>query len=347
MTTKIISIFNNKGGVGKTNLLWNIGHSLAHLNKSVLLIDFDPQCNLSLAVLGRELFTGTLPSQNIPYGTTIRAFLQRFLQNTGGYEFFSHTGPFTHESAEIVAGDFWLNVYAESLSVGSDLLTGTGIVKYVVLREMVNFANEQRINEKKDEYDFVLVDLPPSFGALVRAALYSSDYFIVPCTPDTFSAYCVGLIGDMLPNFFQDWKDGFTRFKQSNPQFNKYDNLGASKFAGWIFNSFDTRGGEYLKADKVHHDEIRNAVEQNLVPKLNEHICLNLPAGYLVGDIEDMNTLIQNSNWLSVPVGELDAHKPIRNLDDRGVWRPNQVEQIKKLKRDFLSIAENLIQSCT
>jgi len=346
MSTRIISIFNNKGGVGKTTLLWNIGHSLGVLGKSVLLIDFDPQCNLSLAMLGVGTFTETLPTQNLPYGKAIRAFLQRFLQNTGGYEFYSHKAANTNSNTELVAGDFWLNVYAESLSVGSDLLTGTGIAKYVVLREMVIFANDVRAKDGLPPFDFVLVDLPPSFGALVRAALYSSDYFIVPCTPDTFSSYCVGLIGDMLPTFFQDWQAGFGRFKQSNPQFTKYDSLGRSKFAGWIFNGFDTRGGDYLKADKVHHDEISNSVAHKLVAKLDGNICDDLPDGFMMGDIEDMNTLIQNSNWLSVPVGELDSHRPIRSLDDRGTWRPNQVTQIQKLKTDFLHIAQNIMTYC-
>ena len=208
--TKIISVFNNKGGVGKTTIVWNLADAMARQGKRVLMVDFDPQCNLSLAVLGTDCFTKTLPTQNIPYGTTIRAYLQRFLQNTGEFEFFSHEGPHTNKNAKIIAGDFWLNVYSESLNVGSDLLTGTGIAKYVVLRDMINFANK-KYDEKL--YDYALIDLPPSFGALVRAALYSSDYFIVPCTSDTYSAYCVGLIGEMLPGFAQDWQSGFNRFK--------------------------------------------------------------------------------------------------------------------------------------
>jgi cellulose biosynthesis protein BcsQ len=114
--TKIISIFNNKGGVGKTTLLWNLSDALARKGKHVLMIDFDPQCNLSIACLGQDAFTKTLPNQNIPYGTTIRAYLQRFLQNTGGFEFFSHHGLHTHTNAKLVAGDFWLNVYAEALT---------------------------------------------------------------------------------------------------------------------------------------------------------------------------------------------------------------------------------------
>src|SRR5207302_10585698 len=85
---KFISVFNNKGGVGKSTICWNLADSLGRLGKSVLLIDFDPQCNLSIAMLGEDLFVKTLPNQNQPYGTTIRSFVQRFLQNTGGEEIF-------------------------------------------------------------------------------------------------------------------------------------------------------------------------------------------------------------------------------------------------------------------
>src|ERR1022692_5257834 len=123
---KLISVFNNKGGVGKSTICWNLADSLGRIGKRVLLIDFDPQCNLSIAMLGEDLFVKTLPTLNVPYGTTIRAFLQRFLQNTGGEEIFLHRGPMvnsgslfnaeprTSQNVALIAGDFWLNVYADS-----------------------------------------------------------------------------------------------------------------------------------------------------------------------------------------------------------------------------------------
>src|ERR1700686_100199 len=116
--SKVISVFNNKGGVGKSTICWNLAHSLGVLDKKVLLIDFDPQCNLSIAMLGEDVFVKNLPTQNVPYGKTIRSFLQRFLQNTGGEEVFLHNGQHTSNNVDLVAGDFWLNIYADSLNVG-------------------------------------------------------------------------------------------------------------------------------------------------------------------------------------------------------------------------------------
>lgn len=348
--TKVISVFNNKGGVGKTTLLWNIADMLATKGNRVLMIDFDPQCNLSIAVLGQNAFTKTLPTLNIPYGTTIRAYLQRFLQNTGGFEFYSHKGLHTSPNAELVAGDFWLNVYAESLSVGADLLTGTGIAKYAVLRDMIDFANARPGHAP---FDFALIDLPPSFGALVRAALYASDYFIIPCTSDTFSSYCIGLIAEMLPTFTDDWKGGYQRFVKANPQLGKYQALGQPKFAGWIFNGFDTRGtasasGDkpYVKADTIHANNIMSSIEQNIVKNPEIHCAPTLPDGARIGDIEDMNVLVQNSIWQSVPVAKLADFRPLKSLQDKGSWAQNQRAQIDLLARKFDEAAQNIITHC-
>jgi cellulose biosynthesis protein BcsQ len=362
--TRIISVFNNKGGVGKSTICWNLADALARRGKSVLLIDFDPQCNLSIAVLGEETFVETLPTQNAPYGMAIRAYLQRFLQSTGGEQLFLHSGTNTHELVKLIAGDFWLNVYADSLNVGGDLLTGTGLARYVALRKIIERANK----EKKSDFDFVMIDLPPSFGALVRASFYSSDYFIVPCTSDNFSVYCVGLIGQMVPSFVRDWQSGLARFRETNPNFHDFDAFGMPKFAGWIFNGFDTArrrrsqqeiaqgepmGAKQMnRADATMHDHVAAAIQNELVEKL--HLIEGYQAvanidttNYRIGDIEDANVLIQNSLWLNVPLGQLHNHRQVVNLQDRSQWAENQLDQIRLLGEKFLESADHIIRICT
>ena len=361
---KTISIFNNKGGVGKTSLCWNVADSLARKDNKVLLVDFDPQCNLSIAVLGEDTFVNILPTVNQPYGATIRAFLQRFLQNTGGEEVFIHKGRYTHQNVDLVAGDFWLNVYAESLNVGADLLSGTGLSRFVVLDTLVDKI--QKANNI--QYDYVLIDLPPSFGSLVRAAFYSSDYFIVPCTSDNFSVYCVGLIGQMVPNFIQDWDSGLGRFKGSNPHFTDFDTLGMPKFGGWIFNGFDTsrerrtsqeiaagvaqKEKVMVRADRTFHERIENAITNDLVNVLNTKITRYNPVSntlngdFQIGATEDANVLIQNSLWQNVPISQLDQFQQVTTLQDRINWAPNQIEQIHLLRDAFNQIAENVIINC-
>jgi len=361
---KTISVFNNKGGVGKTTICWNLGDALARRGKRVLFIDFDPQCNLSIAMLGEDLFVRTLPDQNLPYGTTIRSYLQRFLQSTGSEEVFLHAGPNTHANARLIAGDFWLNVYADSLNVGSDLLSGTGLTRYVALRRIIAAAEAQ----SGTPFDYVLIDLPPSFGALVRAAFYSSDYFLMPCTSDNFSVYCVGLIGLMVPSFVRDWQAGLARFKETNPRFTEFDHLGQPRFAGWVFNGFDTakqrrtpteiaagapmKEQAMMQADRTMHDRLVTAVKDDLVAPLQAKITGYKPVAqihspeYRVGDIEDANVLIQNSLWLSVPLSQLHHHQQVVTLQDRRTWAHNQVEQIQLLGKKIEEMATEVEYSC-
>ena len=56
-----------------------------------------------------------------------KSILAKFLQGIGDLELYTYHGKHTDKNVDLIAGDFWLNVYGESLSVGSDLLTGTGI----------------------------------------------------------------------------------------------------------------------------------------------------------------------------------------------------------------------------
>ncbi|HGV9157524.1 TPA: ParA family protein, partial [Salmonella enterica subsp. enterica serovar Newport] len=196
---KTISLFNNKGGVGKTTLTWNLSVSLSAKGKSVLLIDFDPQCNLSIALLGETGFSDLLKKDaNNPYGKTIRAFCQPFIQQDILPVVHTFPPQFPMEPGsgrlDIAPGDFWLNNLSDVISVGTDLIAGNAVNRFLIPSLIASKAQELN----NCEYDYVLIDVPPSFNTIVRSALYCSDYFLVPCTADIFSAYCIGLIGETL-----------------------------------------------------------------------------------------------------------------------------------------------------
>ncbi|NES05547.1 MAG: ParA family protein [Okeania sp. SIO2F4] len=206
-------------------------------------------------------------------------------------------------------------------------------------------------------YDYVLIDLPPSFNNLVTAALYSSNYLIIPCTSDTFCSYCVGLIGETLPRFINEWQLGCQRYNTYNPHDERYNDLGKPVFIGWIFNGYDTRkpkneqNKQTIAADKKMESKISESVKKLLeslgkitvytaVPKKYESV------NFRLGGIEDMNVLIQNSMWQNCPIAKLSEFRPVRDLQNRASWSPQQTDLIKELTNAFESIAYKIIDYC-
>lgn len=339
---KYISIFNNKGGVGKTTISWNISEYLAEKGKKILLIDFDPQCNLSIAMLGKEVFGKLITNNNIH---TIRSFLQPYLQSSGPGALFLHNGIHTHKNVHLVAGDFWLNIYSESINVGNDLLTGNGINKFLAPR----IIGDQASLISKINFDYVIIDIPPSFGGLVRSALYSSNYLIIPCTSDNFSEYCIGLIGNMLPQFILDWQTGINRFKLSNNNSNQYDSFGSPVFGGWIFNGYDTRNGSILRGDHAHQIAIKKAISDFII-KIRGNIKHYNPSIYdagsetNIGMIEDMNVIAQNSLWQNIPISIIDKHPQVKDITGgKSKWSAAQLKRISEIQKQIASIGDNII----
>jgi chromosome partitioning protein len=350
---KTIALFNNKGGVGKTTTIWNLAISLAEKNKHVLVIDFDPQCNLSIAALEETVFEKYLQnSKEYPYSRTIRAFALPYIQQSAPGEAFiapPKNGP-KNGMLDVVPGDFWLNNFSDILNVGTDVIGGAGLYRFLMPSSMVS-----SIETKFDKtYDYVLIDLPPSFNTLVRAALYSSDYFLVPCTPDLFSAYCVGLIGQVLPRFIDDWEQGKSRYLQGNP----YDEIikvkGQPKFGGWIFNGFDTRkksgSSEASKtgADEAQYQKVKASIETELIPRLSKIVPYAAVPSFVtstpVASIEDLNVMAPDSIVQNTPIKYLSSKRPTREVVGKG-WAGNQKALMLKMDSEYDRLATYVIDN--
>lgn len=141
--SKVISISNHKGGVGKTTSAINIGAGLNNLGKKILLIDLDPQANLSQSL-------GLITQERNIYGA-IR-------------------GDYPLEPVEIVKG---LEVIPSTLDLsGAEVEMSGEAGREYILREL--------IEPLRASYDYILIDSPPSLGLLTINAFTASDEVFIP-----------------------------------------------------------------------------------------------------------------------------------------------------------------------
>ena len=171
--TKTIAFTNNKGGSGKTTTCANVGYSLSTLGKKVLLIDGDMQLNLSLSFFGEDdVLEFASGEKNLYYGVTREQSLEGYIVHT------------PYEGLDLIPSSTLMS------SIEFDLFT-----KWQ--REMILSKGLEKIKES-GEYDYILIDAPPTLGGWVMNILCASDYCILPVEASPWGLFGVANMFEFL-----------------------------------------------------------------------------------------------------------------------------------------------------
>ena len=186
MPAKSVCFFNNKGGVGKTTLVANLAAELAlNHKKKILLVDADPQCNLTQYLLSDEQYIEEYDSDD---PTTVYSVIHP-LSIGKGYRSKLPIRKADAFGCDVIIGDPRLAMKEDLLSQDwRDARAGgtRGLRTTFVFHDLL---------EKSSSYDYVFFDMGPSLGAINRAILLVADYFVLPATIDIFSKWAVKNIG--------------------------------------------------------------------------------------------------------------------------------------------------------
>lgn len=342
--TKVISLFNHKGGVSKTTTTFNLGWMLASKGHSVIVVDADPQCNLTGMILDYrgpnelEEFFRTESARNIMAGLA-PAFESR-PKAIEGIDCIAVDG---REGMYLLPGHLRLAEYEVTLGISQELSTAIQTLKN--LPGSLSYLLRKTAAGMNAEY--VIVDMSPSLSAINQNLLMTSDFFVVPTSPDYFSVMAIESLATVLPRWHQ-WAEKASSLpvlRDADYPFPK-PNL---KFLGTIIQKYRPRGGGTpAVAFQTWIDEINRRVSSRLAPILTEHkMTLNseayrdakLPADFCLATISDFNSLIAKSQESRTPVFALTAEQ----IGQTGIVLERTVQSQREFKGVFSRLADEVI----
>jgi len=366
MTVKIISIFNNKGGVGKTTLTFHMAYALAELGHKVLAVDLDPQCNLSIYCLPLDHIQELWDAENsfieepgfqaarqamskdeferfCAEPRTIHFSLKPAEEGTG--DLVSLPPPIElHTNLHLIPGRLTLHMFEEALArrwseayVGQPLALRTlSEIRRLIIQYAADYG-----------YDYAIVDTSPSLGQLNKTILTTVDAFLVPCAPDLLSLYGIRNIGNSLRRWTSELK---TLYSLIPPARRPYFPPGFVGFLGYtIYNAkrrkepdfWDMAIAHYNYAQKVP-STIAEHVEKSLSNGI-EHDLLMQPIGGMA-IMHSHNTYPAHAQKYHVPMWELPDHKWL-DPEDQPTVQAN-TRRYKKTRDAYLDFAKDVVARC-
>ncbi len=338
--TKIVTMYNNKGGVSKTTTLFNLGVYLSQQQgKRVLLADCDPQCNLT------ELFFASDPDMEDPKkdlpGTTIyQALLPRFrgeagkidqtkidIPNSSLYDnLFLFRGDLEFSLAENYLGTAWDQAITEDIHQKNT---------YVALHRLLHDLGESR------GYDYILCDVGPSTGAITRTVVLACDGIFLPLVPDRFCYQAVRLLGNIVGR----WIERHEQITNTLEPFSIESFPGNPVLLGAIVQNFKIHSASKAKQSYIKWQEkISNEIQNELIgegrlspsPKFN-------PKSPYIATIRDVGPLAPVSQMFGRAIFDIQQEHT-KEASTTGqmyygtVWKP-WMDRMQEYKEEIEKIA--------
>jgi cellulose biosynthesis protein BcsQ len=339
---KSIAFFNNKGGVSKTTTCFNLGWMLAERGHRVVLVDADPQCNLTGMVLDL--------SDADALGAFYRDNPRRNLRDALEPAFSSR--PKLLEPVEclpvrgqdnlyLIPGHVGLAEDEVSLGIAQQLSESVQALKNLP----GSFSYLFDITAREYDADYVLIDLSPGLGSINQNLVATSDYFVVPASPDIFSVMAIDSLARVVPRWMS-WARSASQLEAlANADYPFPD--ARLRFLGMIVQRYRLKGGSPTEAFRNYFDELDNSITGTLIPAFERAGLLfeqekykdaGLEGALRLASIPDFNTLIANSQQAQKPVFALTQD----DVGRRGVVWATHKANIESFRQTFEAIAERI-----
>ena len=339
---KKIAFFNNKGGVSKTTTCFNLSWMLAERGHRVVMVDADPQCNLTGMVLdlsdanALDSFYVENPTRNLR-----EALEPAFSSRPKALEPVECVEVEGCDGLYLIPGHVGLAEDEVSLGIAQQLSESVQALKNLP----GSFGHLFELTAAQYEADYVLVDLSPGLGSINQNLVATADYFVVPASPDVFSVMAIDSLARVIPRWVK-WAERAGHLEAlANADYPFRP--GSLKFLGLIVQRYRLQRGQPTEAFRQYFAELDGAIDGTLIPALRDagvllpekiYEAAGVETSLRLASIPDFNTLIANSQQARKPVFALTQD----DVNRRGfVWETQKVN-IASFREIFTSLAERV-----
>ncbi|MEZ6017570.1 MAG: AAA family ATPase [Planctomycetota bacterium] len=324
MSVPVLTFFNNKGGVGKTSLVFHLAWMFAERGRRVVTIDLDPQANLTSAFLSEEQLEAlwdppTPPSE----ATTIYRCIEP-LTKVGDIS--TPVTQVVHPRLHLVPGDLALAGFEDQLSgAWTEAMGSNQSNLYRPFRLLTAFWQVAQMAAVQHEAEIILADVGPNLGAINRSALIGSDHVIIPLAADLFSLQGLRNLGPTLTAWRADWRKRVDNWKA--PEFNLP--AGDMRAEGYILMQHMERLTRPVRAymrwvDRIPMTYRESVVDQVVGPQDTAH---------------DGDCLARLKHYRSLVPMAQEARKPIFRLSSADGAIGSHSQAVQDAWRDFEALA--------
>lgn len=336
-----IALFNHKGGVSKTTTTFNLGWMLATKGKKVIIVDADPQCNLTGMVLGfstKEELEGLYKKeQNIKSGLApVFESRPKLIEAVDCLPVERCDGLF------LLPGHVGFAEYEVTLGIAQEL---SGSIQALQnLPGSISYLLQKTAD--KFNADYILIDMSPSLSSINQNLLMTSDFFILPTIPDFFSVMAVDSLATILPKWYA-WAQKASEIRILKEAAYPFPKV-TPRLLGTIVQNYRIRNGEPAAAFQKWIDAIEEAVSARLVPSLRANSMLlakemyesqDIGSDFCLAKISDFNSLIGKSQEHQTPVFALTPEQ----IEQVGIVLTGTLEAQKPFIEAFSKLADRII----
>jgi chromosome partitioning protein len=325
MSVPIIAFFNNKGGVGKTSLVYHLAWMYYDLGLRVVAADLDPQANLTAAFLDEDRLEEIWEDGNINSYNTVYRCVKPLLSGTG--DIVSPILEEIEDGLSLLIGDLQLSEFEDELSSQwSDCLDRKERA-FRVISAFWRILNQASINSRAD---VVFVDLGPNLGAINRAVLIASDYVVVPLSPDLFSLQGLKNLGPTVKRWREEWQERIPK----NPASDLLLPKGKMQPAGYVILQHGVRFDRPVKALQRWIEKIPHIYNTEVLQQQDE-----IPPA---APSTDPNRLALLKHYQSLMPMAQESHKPIFHLKPADGAIGAHTSAVKNVYDDFKALAQKV-----